>query len=238
MRTVIIIIFLAIYLILALPVLIIGFIIGLFSKKEQYKIGKFLVTHLCRGIMFLTGSSVTVTGVDNIPDETVLFVGNHRSIFDVVLLIKVINRPFGFIGKKELTKIPYLNLILKLMGGLFLDRTNLRAGLKVILAGIDMLKKGFSMLIFPEGTRNKNGEEPLPFKQGSLKLAEKANVPIVPFSIKGTDNIFENTNGLKVKASRVKLNFGKPILLSELPPEDSKQSAVYVRSVVVDLLNK
>lgn len=238
MRAVIIILFLAIYLILALPVLLIGFISGLFSQNVQYKIGKFIVTHLCRGIMFLTGSKVTITGIENIPDETVLFVGNHRSIFDVVLLIKVINRPFGFIGKKELTKIPYLNLLLKLMGGLFLDRNNFREGLKIILAGIEMLKSGLSMLIFPEGTRNKESEEPLPFKQGSLKLAEKANVPIVPFSIKGTDNIFENNNGLTVKPARVKINFGKPILLSELPQEDMKKSAVYVRSEIVQLLSK
>ncbi|WP_113672620.1 lysophospholipid acyltransferase family protein [Vallitalea guaymasensis] len=238
MRAVIIVIFMAIYLILALPVLIIGFIAGLFSKDTQYKIGKFIVTHICRGIMFLTGSRVNITGLENIPDETVLFVGNHRSIFDVVLLIKVINRPFGFIGKKELTKVPYLNLLLKLMGGLFLDRTNFREGLKIILAGIEMLKSGLSMLIFPEGTRNKESEEPLPFKQGSLKLAEKANVPIVPFGIKGTDNIFENNSGIVVKPSKVTLNFGKPILLSELPQEDMKKSAVYVRSEILQLLSK
>lgn len=238
MRAVIIVIFMAIYLILALPVLIIGFIAGLFSKNAQYKIGKFIVTHICRGIMFLTGSRVNITGLENIPDETVLFVGNHRSIFDVVLLIKVINRPFGFIGKKELTKVPYLNLLLKLMGGLFLDRTNFREGLKIILAGIEMLKSGLSMLIFPEGTRNKESEEPLPFKQGSLKLAEKANVPIVPFGIKGTDNIFENNSGVVVKPSKVTLNFGKPILLSELPQEDMKKSAVYVRSEILQLLSK
>ncbi|GMQ56054.1 lysophospholipid acyltransferase family protein [Vallitalea sediminicola] len=238
MRAVIIILFLAIYLILALPVLLIGFISGLFSQKAQYKVGKFIVTHLCRGIMFFTGSKVTISGIENIPDETVLFVGNHRSIFDVVLLIKVINRPFGFIGKKELTKIPYLNLLLKLTGGLFLDRNNFREGLKIILAGIEMLKSGLSMLIFPEGTRNKESEEPLPFKQGSLKLAEKANVPIVPFGIKGTDNIYENNNGLTVKPARVKINFGKPILLSELPQEDIKKSAVYVRSEIVQLLSK
>lgn len=238
MRTVIIILFLSINLILSIPILIIGFIVGLFSKKHQYKIGKFIVTYISKGIMFLTGSKITVTGLDNIPDQPVLFVGNHRSIFDIVLLIKIINRPFGFIGKKELTKIPYLNLLLKLMGGLFLDRSNFREALKTILVGIDMLKNGFSMLIFPEGTRNKEGEEPLPFKQGSLKLAEKTNVPIIPFGIKGTDNIFENNKKLKVSKSNVNLNFGEPIILKELPQEDFKKSAIYVRSVVADLLHK
>lgn len=238
MRAVIIVIFMAIYLILALPVLIIGFIAGLFSKDTQYRIGKFIVTPMCRGIMFLTGSKVKVTGLENIPDETVLFVGNHRSIFDIVLLIKVINRPFGFIGKKELAKVPYLNLLLKVNGGLFLNRTNFREGLKVILTGIEMLKSGVSLLIFPEGTRNKESQEPLPFKQGSLKLAEKSNVPIVPFAIKGTDDIFENNNGLIVKRSKVTLNFGKPIILRELPQEDMKKSAVYVRSEIVELLSK
>jgi 1-acyl-sn-glycerol-3-phosphate acyltransferase len=238
MQALLIVIFMAIYLILALPVIALGFIIGIFSKNAQYRIGKFISTHICNGIMLITGSKITINGLENIPDnEAVLFVGNHRSVFDIVLLIKVINRPFGFIGKKELSKIPFIYLLLKLKGGLFLDRKNFREGLKTILEGIEMLKSGHSLLIFPEGTRNKNSEEPLPFKQGSLKLAEKSNVPIVPFSIRGTDNIFENNKGIRIKSSNITLNFGEPILLNELPSEEIKKSAVYVRQKIVELLS-
>lgn len=238
MRTIIIVIFLALYVILTLPILLAIVIVGLFNKKSQYKMTKVLVTHLTKGIMFLTGSKITITGLEHIPDETVLFVGNHRSIFDIVLLMYVIKRPFGFIGKEEVTKIPYINLVLSLLGGLFLDRQDSRKALKTILEGIELLKTGHSMLIFPEGTRNKVSEEPLPFKQGSLKLAEKAKVPVVPFSIKGTDNIFENNKHLNVKASNVYLNFGKPVILSELPSEEKKKSAVYIRSIIKQLLEQ
>lgn len=238
MRSTIIVIFIAMYLILTLPILIIAFLIGLFSKKKQYRVGKSILTFLTKGIMFLTGSKVTVNGLENIPEETVLFVGNHRSIFDIVLLISTINRPVGFIGKKELTKTPYLNWLMIIIGSLFLDRTDHRKALKTILEGIELLKSGHSLVIFPEGTRNKVSVEPLPFKQGSLKLAEKANVPVIPFSIKGTDDIFENNKGLSIKASKIRLNFGEPVILSDLSLEDRKKSATYIRSITEQLLSK
>lgn len=237
MRSVIIVIFIGIYIIITLPILIMCFVVGLFSKTKQYEISKTLVTGLTKGIMFLTGSKINITGLHNIPDETVLFVGNHRSIFDIVLLINTINRPFGFIGKKEVTKVPYLNLLMIAIGSLPIDRNDPRKALKTILAGIELLKTGHPLVIFPEGTRNKLSEEPLPFKQGSLKLAQKANVPVIPFSIQGTDDIFENNNHLSIKRSNVTLNFGEPIILSELSEENRKKSASYIREITIELLN-
>jgi 1-acyl-sn-glycerol-3-phosphate acyltransferase len=237
MRSIIIVIFIGIYIIITLPILIICFAVGLFSKTKQYEISKTLVTGLTKGIMFLTGSKITITGLQNIPDETVLFVGNHRSIFDIVLLINTLNRPFGFIGKKEVTKVPYLNLLMIAIGSLPIDREDPRKALKTILAGIELLKAGHPLVIFPEGTRNKISEKPLPFKQGSLKLAQKANVPVIPFSIQGTDDIFENNDHLSIKKSNVKLNFGEPIILSELSEENRKKSASYIREITIGLLN-
>lgn len=238
MRTILIIIYIALYVIVTLPMLLVVYITGFFSKKKQYAWCKFLAAYLAKGIMFITGSTINITGIENIPEGPVLFVGNHRSIFDIVMLIFLIKRPFGFIGKAEVTKWPYINIILSMMGGLFIDRTDNRKALKTILEGIALLKSGHSMLIFPEGTRNKQSTEPLPFKQGSLKLADKANVPIVPFGLKGTDNVFENNHYLNIKKSTITLNFGKPIILSELPDDVRKKSGVYVRDLVVALLDK
>ncbi|QUI21414.1 1-acyl-sn-glycerol-3-phosphate acyltransferase [Vallitalea pronyensis] len=238
MRTILIIIFLGLYGIVTLPLLLAIYIIGFFSKKKQYAWCKGFTACLCRGIMFLTGSTIDITGYENIPDETVLFVGNHRSIFDIVTLLFIINRPFGFVGKAEVTKWPYVNMVLSMLGGLFIDRSDNRKALKTILEGIALLKSGHSLLIFPEGTRNKKSTEPLPFKQGSLKLADKANVPIVPFSIRGTDDVFENNSFLNIKRSNIKVNFGKPVLLSTLASEDRKKSGSYVRDLVIQLLHK
>ncbi len=238
MRTVLIIIFIALYVIVTLPMLLVVYITGYFSKIKQYAWCKVLTTYLAKGIMAITGSPINITGLENIPDEPVLFVGNHRSVFDIVILLFLIKRPFGFIGKVEVTKWPYINIILSKMGGLFIDRSDNRKALKTILEGIALLKSGHSMLIFPEGTRNMQSTEPLPFKQGSLKLADKANVPIVPFGLKGTDDVFENNKYLNIKSSIITLNFGKPILLNELPDDIRKKSGVYVRDLVISLLDR
>lgn len=235
MRTILIVIYLALYVIVTLPWLLVIYLTGFFSKKLQYAWCKALVSGLCKGIMTLTGSTIQITGSERIPDETVLFIGNHRSIFDIVLLLATLKRPFGFVGKVEVTKWPYVNIVLAMMGGLFIDRSDNRKALKTILEGIDRLKNGHSMLIFPEGTRNKVDTEPLPFKQGSLKLAEKANVPVVPFSLEGTEYIFESNRFLNIKKSTVKLHFGEPINLNELPTDVKKKSASYIRDIVINL---
>lgn len=99
-------------------------------------------------------------GLENIPtDRAVLYVGNHRSYFDIVMGYMTVPRLTGFIAKKEMIKIPLLNRWMDRMNCLFLDRSNIKEGLKTILAGIEKIKGGISMWIFPEGTRNP-GENP------------------------------------------------------------------------------
>lgn len=92
---------------------------------------------------------------------------------------------------------------------LFLDRKDIRKGLQTILEGAEYLKEGYSMCIYPEGTRSTNGELG-EFKGGSLKMAQKAKAPIVPVAIRGTRDIFENNLGLRVCPSHVTISFGTP----------------------------
>ena len=118
---------------------------------------------------------------------------------------------------------------------LFLDRQNVREGLKTILTGVDYLKEGYSMFIFPEGTRSKNGQIG-EFKGGSLKMAQKANAPIVPVSLWGTADIFENNQGLRVCPGTVKLSFGTPILYSSLSKEEKKSITDLTRNAIQEML--
>lgn len=119
---------------------------------------------------------------------------------------------------------------------LFIDRENLREGYKVIKEGIDLLKSGSSIVIFPEGTRSKT-EEMLPFKKGSLKLATKSGVPVVPFAIKGTDDVFEN-NGFNLKPKTIYFIMGEPILLSEIEDINKDNHTQYIRDIIESMYNE
>jgi len=171
-------------------------------------------------ILGLSGCEVIVTGKENIPKKGgVCFVSNHGSIFDIVLALAYIGRPFGFIAKKELLYIPLINAWISILGGLFIDRKNLRKGLKVINKGIKRLKNGGSILIFPEGSRSR-GQGLLPFRPGSFKLATQSGVPIIPVAISGSYDVFERNH--RIKAVPVRITFGKLISLDELPLENRK----------------
>ncbi|TCT13992.1 1-acyl-sn-glycerol-3-phosphate acyltransferase [Natranaerovirga pectinivora] len=236
MRIILIAIYIILYFILTLPFLLIGYIIGLFSKKAQYKytlyFGKIWSSHL----LSMAGTKITVTGLENIPKGPALFIGNHRSWFDIPVLFKHLPNSTGFIAKKEMKKVPIMSWWMTSAGCLFLDRHDVRAAMKTMIAGVELLKNGHSMVIFPEGTRSKT-DDMLPFKQGSLKLAEKAGIPVVPFGISRSDYILEK-NGKRVKPANVQLNFGKPVFLNELEPSEQKQSAKYVQHIVSELIEK
>jgi len=182
----------------------------------------------------MNGAKLVVKGQELIPkDEPVLFVGNHKSFIDIPLLLGYTMRPIAFVAKESLKKTPMINFWMFQIGCLFLNRTNLRKGAATIKEGIQMLKDGHTLVIFPEGTRSLT-DEMLPFKPGSLKLATKSGVRIVPFGIKGTDDVFEN-NGRKFKKAPVSLSFGAPIDLNSVEVDNSMDSADYVKHVIEEL---
>ncbi|MDR1955973.1 MAG: 1-acyl-sn-glycerol-3-phosphate acyltransferase [Treponema sp.] len=169
-----------------------------------------------------TRCTLTVIGKEHIPPKGGLcLVSNHNSIFDIVLLLGLIGRPVGFIAKKELAWIPVLNMWMLLLGCLFIDRKNIRKAVGTINTGIQRIKRGGAMIIFPEGTRSK-GRGLLPFRTGSLKLATQSGAPIVPVAITGSYEVFEKT--YRVQAVPVGVRFLAPINTAELPLEDRRQN--------------
>ena len=146
----------------------------------------------------------------------------------------------GYISKDSIEKIPLLSLWMKRLHCLFLNRTDVKEGMKTILTAIDQVKSGISICIFPEGTRNKDSVHPeklLTFKDGSFKIAQKTGCKIVPIAINGTSGIFENHLPW-IKSHPVSVSYGVPIELSSLSKEDSKHIGAYVQIIVSQMLSE
>ena len=184
----------------------------------------------------LSGAKVTVIGSENIPkDGAVLFVSNHQSNFDIPLLIYYLDKPKGFISKKEIEKIPMINRWMKMMDCVFMDRSNLRKSAGAIIEGIKILKKGQSMVICPEGTRSKGG--PIAeFKAGSFKLATKSKVPIIPITIDGSYKIMEANKNF-IKPADVTLYIHPPIFTDKLSKEEEALLPKKIQEIVASKLS-
>jgi 1-acyl-sn-glycerol-3-phosphate acyltransferase len=162
-----------------------------------------------RFMVVISGASLRVTGREHIPQKGPLcFASNHSGAFDIIILLAYASRPFGFIAKKELSFIPFLNFWVLLLGGLFIDRTNPRNALGTISKGVANIKKGGAMLIFPEGTRSR-GQGLLPFRPGAFKLAVRSRSPLLPVAISGSFELFEKRK--KFVPGRVSLSFAPPL---------------------------
>ena len=226
-----------VFCILSIPAYLVEFIVGKINPDAKVKSSQCIVVGLFKTILFLSGSDITIKGLENVPkDVPVLYVGNHRSIFDVIIGYTVVKNNTGFIAKKELLKVPFVSWWMSIINCQFLDRKDIKEGLKTILKAIDLVKHGTSIFIFPEGTRT-SGDKMLPFKEGSLKIAEKSGCPIIPVAITNTEHMFEE-HIPKVKPAKVIFEFGAPIMLKELDKETKKHSGAYVQSIIADMLEK
>ena len=236
-RTLIIVIIFLAYLILGIPVLLIEWVIGKFNPRAKDYSCLRLVQAAFKLIMFAAGTKLTVIGEENVPkDQAVLYVGNHRSYFDVIMTYARCPRLTGYIAKVEMLRYPLLRDWMKALYCLFLDRDDIKAGLKTILQGIEYIKNGISICIFPEGTRN-HSDVMLPFKEGSMKMAEKTNCPIIPMAITNSAEIFENHIPF-VRRCHVILEYGKPILPGELSKEEKKFLGAYTQQKIQEMLDK
>lgn len=190
------------------------------NRMEERTLFLHKITHnWASRIIKLSGCKVHVEGLENIPeDKTVLFVANHQSYFDIPLLMSAIDVPKGFIAKKELEKLPGVSKWMRYIRCIFMDRDNLRKSAESIVEGIKILKSGYSMVIFPEGTRSQ-GRTHADFKAGSFKLATKSKAMIVPVTIDGTYKVMEEGKG-KIKSTDLKLIIHPAIDTTTLSKEE------------------
>lgn len=230
--------FAVLFLIFGIPILGVEWIIGKFNPHAADLSQLRMVQWAFRVILFICGTKLTVIGEENVPkDEPVLYIGNHKSYFDIIITYARCPRLTGYVAKNNMEKVPLLSAWMKRLHCLFINREDVKEALKTILTGIDNIKNDISMCIFPEGTRNKTDELMLPFKEGSFKMAEKTGCAIIPMAINNSAEILEN-HFPKVKRTHVVLEYGKPIYPNELDKETKRRLGAHCREIIAEMLEK
>lgn len=239
-RFILAVITLIIFMVFSIILAPIQWIVGKISMPARDRMMLAIIQTYVKLLLFVCGVKVTRIGSERIPRDTaVLFTPNHRGMFDILTTLAYAPTLPAYISKKEWRKIPLLSWWITWMHGFYLDRENVRDGLKVILAAIEAVKNGTSVTVFPEGTRNRGEDERqlLPFHEGTFKIATKSGCPIVPVAISHTSRVFEDQFP-KVRPTHVILEYGEPIYTKDLDREEQKFLGHRVQEIVQEMVIK
>lgn len=187
---------------------------------------------LMRVDRWVLGIDVTAKGLERLDGTTpYVFMINHLSFLDAPLLATVLDRPFRAVVKRFVFRVPVLGLGMRYAGYVPLDKEGMGEGRKRIARAAALIKeKGYSFLIFPEGTRSWRGDL-LPFRRGGFFLALETGVPIVPISIRGTHELMPR--GQKyVRKGAVKIVFHEPIPVAGYTAETMPELMERVRRAI------
>lgn len=191
----------------------------------------FWVRIWCKGLIKLLGVRLKVYKEENLPKGVYVFMSNHQSQLDIPVLETVLE-PYNirFLAKRSLFNIPFFGWGIRILGYVPVEREDPREGLKSIFLCLERLREGYSLVVFPEGTRSKTGEL-LPFKLGGFLIPLKAKVKVVPVTIWGTKDILpKGSIWFNLCNSReIKIYIGKPIDTSDLSLRDKKNLALLVK---------
>ena len=225
------------YLLLGIPVLLVEKLVAKINPHARDISCLRMVQWAFKLMLWITGADISYIGRENVPkDRAVLYVGNHNSYFDILLTYSQCPGLTGYVAKSEMLRYPLLRDWMKRLYCVFLDRSDLRAGMQMILTCIDYIKNGISICIFPEGTRSKDGQMQ-PFHEGSLKMAAKTGCPIIPMAISNSAQIFENHMPF-VRPCKVIAEYGLPVYPKELSKEDQKFLGTYTQKKIQEMLDQ
>jgi len=168
---------------------------------------------------------VRVEGLEHLtPGQAYVYAANHRSNFDIYVLISSLPGRFLFVAKKSLFRIPVFGQALARMGSISVDRDNLQSAIQSLNRATAIVKSGVSMIIFPEGTRAAS-RELLPFKKGVFIMAMRAGQPIVPVSISGT-RFIQVSRSIRVRPGPIKVVISPPVFPQAFGRKDDLMAAV------------
>jgi len=177
------------------------------------------------GILWACGVELEVEGTASVkPGSSYVFVSNHASYLDIPLLFRAIPKNLYFVAKKEIKWVPFVGWYMAATGMIFVDRTNRSKSVESLKKAALLIKKGKSVLMFPEGTRSRHGEINT-FKKGPFMLASQADIAVVPISIKGSDAVLK-PGGFSIVPQKVNVCIGEPMKCA-----DVKEIASFIEEV-------
>ena len=199
-----------------------------YTEQEHFKMLKF-IDHRANKAGHV---EIVASGIENIPKENgFIFYPNHQGVYDVLAIMEVAPVPFSVVAKKEVANIPFLKQIFSCVKAKMMDREDIRQSLQVIMQVAKEVKEGRNYIIFPEGTRSKNGNTVGEFKGGSFKAATKAKCPIVPVAL---INAFKPFDTNSIEQVKVQVHFLEPLYY-----EDYKEmKTTEIAQVVQDRIQK
>ena len=185
-------------------------------------------------ILGFLGIPLAVTGRERLePGQTYVLMSNHQSVFDIFALFRSCDRPFRMVAKRILFWIPILGWSMWMCGFIPIDRSNRDSAIRSLDRAARKIRSGVSVLVFPEGTRSRDGTLQ-PFKKGGFMMALEAGVPVVPVVVLGTDAIMEK-GSLRVGRADVTVRIGTPIETSGRGARGRDRLMDEVRRAMIDL---
>jgi 1-acyl-sn-glycerol-3-phosphate acyltransferase len=184
----------------------------------------------------IAGVRIVMEDEENIPAGACLFMANHTSAVDPVVVFVALPRRVGFLAKREVFRMPLIGWAMRLAGFIPVDRSSREAAAASADVAVEQLRGGASMVIYPEGTRSPDGKL-LPFKRGGFLMAIRGRRPVVPMTITGAERVLPKGHAW-IRPGEVRLKFHPAIDVSAYREEDRENLLVRVREVIAGGLAK
>lgn len=203
-----------------------------YPELQRYKFLQKIVYRANKG----GNVKIETYGKENIPEKSgFMLFPNHQGMYDMLALIDGCEHPLSVVSKKEVQNVPLLRNIFKVVKAFFIDRDDVRQSMKIIMEVSKEVEKGRNYVIFPEGTRSKNGNNVGEFKGGSFKAATKAKCPIVPVALIDSFKPFDTKS---IKKVTVQVHFLEPMLYDEYKDMKTNDIAEEVKRRIVEVIEK
>lgn len=201
-----------------------------YTEEQHYRMLRFIVLRANKG----GNVTIDVHGKENLPDKRgFIFFPNHQGLYDVLAIVEACSIPFSVVAKKEIKDVQFLKQVIACMKGYLMDREDIRQSMQIIGNVTNEVKKGRNFVIFPEGTRSKEGNQVQSFKAGSFKAATKAECPIVPVALINSFKPFDTNT---ISPVTVQVHFLPPLYYDDYKNMKTKEIADKVQKQIQQVI--
>lgn len=201
-----------------------------YTEEQHYRMLRFIVLRANKG----GNVTIDVHGKENLPNKSgFIFFPNHQGLYDVLAIVEACSIPFSVVAKKEIKDVQFLKQVIACMKGYLMDREDIRQSMQIIGNVTNEVKKGRNYVIFPEGTRSKEGNQVQSFKAGSFKAATKAECPIVPVALINSFKPFDTNT---ISPVTVQVHFLPPLYYDDYKNMKTKEIADKVQKQIQQVI--